>query len=195
MKAPDTTVSSISTTTASYAERRHRFEAPRMAGTVPVFNPATTHVSLGSAVSSPSDNKSPPAFRDMLDSINPLQHLPVVGSIYRKATGDEISPVARVIGGAIFGGPIGGAFAIADVALEAQTGKSVEDRVMALVSNNPENKTRPDDILLTPTQRQKVPARMAGTMPVWGQGTTRLATESPFEALLAQQSGQKINIS
>ena len=39
--------------------------------------------------------------------INPLQHIPVVSSIYRAITGDEISPAARLAGGALFGGPIG----------------------------------------------------------------------------------------
>ena len=39
--------------------------------------------------------------------LNPLQHLPVVGMIYRAATGDEIPPAAKIAGSALFGGPIG----------------------------------------------------------------------------------------
>ena len=39
-------------------------------------------------------------FGDVLDVINPLQHIPVVSTIYRAITGDEISPGARVAGGA-----------------------------------------------------------------------------------------------
>lgn len=46
-------------------------------------------------------------FSDFLDVINPLQHIPVIGSIYRAITGDEISGPARIVGGALFGGPIG----------------------------------------------------------------------------------------
>lgn len=44
-------------------------------------------------------------FGDLLDVINPLQHIPMVSSIYRAVTGDEISPGARVAGGALYGAP------------------------------------------------------------------------------------------
>ena len=43
-------------------------------------------------------------FLDVLDMINPLQHLPIVSTIYRNLTGDTIKPVAQVVGGAAFGG-------------------------------------------------------------------------------------------
>ena len=54
-------------------------------------------------------------FRDVLDLINPLQHIPVIGNIYRKLTGDQAAPVIRIAGGALFGGPLGAAFAAANV--------------------------------------------------------------------------------
>ena len=47
------------------------------------------------------------SFADILDVINPLQHIPVVSTIYRELTGDTLSQGARMAGGAIFGGPIG----------------------------------------------------------------------------------------
>ncbi len=46
-------------------------------------------------------------FADLLDVINPLQHLPGVGIAYRAATGDDIKAPMRILGGALFGGPIG----------------------------------------------------------------------------------------
>lgn len=42
-----------------------------------------------------------------LDVINPLQHLPFVGHLYRSLTGDQITPDARFAGGLLFGGPLG----------------------------------------------------------------------------------------
>lgn len=45
-------------------------------------------------------------FRQFLQGLNPLHHLPGVGTIYRAVTGAEIHPVMRVLGGAAFG-PIG----------------------------------------------------------------------------------------
>lgn len=47
------------------------------------------------------------SFGDILDIANPLQHIPIVSNIYRALTGDAISTPARIIGGTLFGGPIG----------------------------------------------------------------------------------------
>src|SRR3546814_6236130 len=43
-------------------------------------------------------------FGDFLDIINPLQHIPLVSTLYRAITGDEISPHARILGATLFGG-------------------------------------------------------------------------------------------
>lgn len=76
-------------------------------------------------------------FLDFLDIINPLQHIPVVGSIYREITGDEIDPGARIAGGALFGGPIGLAFAATNTAVEQGSGKDIGGNLMALFNDNP----------------------------------------------------------
>ena len=47
------------------------------------------------------------SFGDFLDMINPLQHIPVVSSVYRAATGDSINPVSRIAGDALYGGIFG----------------------------------------------------------------------------------------
>ena len=57
-------------------------------------------------------------FRDVIDLINPLHHIPIVGKIYRAITGDQIAPGIRIAGGTIFGGPIGAAFAAAGMAMD-----------------------------------------------------------------------------
>ena len=44
---------------------------------------------------------------EALRGLNPLQHLPGVGMIYRAATGDNIPTTMRVAGAGIFGGPLG----------------------------------------------------------------------------------------
>lgn len=69
-------------------------------------------------------------FGDVLDIINPLQQIPVVSTVYRAITGDEISPGARVAGGALFGGPIGFAVATANTMVEAATGEDIGENVM-----------------------------------------------------------------
>ena len=46
-------------------------------------------------------------FSDVLKALNPLQHVPVVGTIYRATTGDTIPAPLQILGAGIFGGPIG----------------------------------------------------------------------------------------
>lgn len=46
-------------------------------------------------------------FGDLLDLVNPLQHIPGVGHVYRALTGDTIKPAVRVAGSMLFGGPVG----------------------------------------------------------------------------------------
>ncbi len=71
------------------------------------------------------------SFKDLLAIINPLQHIPVVGTIYRAVTGDEIAAMPSIIGGAIFGGPVGLVLSLADNAIKGETGKNVGETVVA----------------------------------------------------------------
>ncbi|HXM00180.1 MAG TPA: hypothetical protein VN932_09635 [Rhizomicrobium sp.] len=71
---------------------------------------------------------------DMLDVVNPLQHLPVVGTIYRAITGDKMGDLEKVAGDALYGGPIGLVSSLADVAFEKITGKDFGDTVLDFVT-------------------------------------------------------------
>lgn len=75
----------------------------------------------------------------VIDIVNPLQHLPVISTIYRHMTGDDINPVARVVGGALFGGPIGAAASVANVAIEGATGKDIGDNLIAMITQEHED--------------------------------------------------------
>jgi hypothetical protein len=71
------------------------------------------------------------SFGDFLDLINPLQHIPIVGPIYRAVTGDEISGPAKILGGMLFGGPLGFMAAIVDTVVAQATGRDLGETVMA----------------------------------------------------------------
>ena len=47
------------------------------------------------------------SFDDVLDMINPLQHIPVLSAVYRAITGDKINPVSRIAGDTLYAGPLG----------------------------------------------------------------------------------------
>ncbi len=106
---------------------------------------ATTDLHAAPVAAPPADAASKPAgqrefalfgedgftFADLLDIVNPLQHIPVIGTIYRRITADTLDPGARLAGGALFGGPIGVAVAGVNAALEDATGKDAGAHVLA----------------------------------------------------------------
>jgi hypothetical protein len=137
----------------------------RMAGGVPVWDsrpaPAQTTAATDSFAdtlsyaaqdgtdTAPIDNSAaaePFGFFDLLDMINPLQHIPIVSTLYRNITGDDIKPVARIIGGTVFGGPAGGAMSLANVIIEEETGKDITGNVIAMVQGDaPQWRHTPDE--------------------------------------------------
>ena len=68
----------------------------------------------------------PSFFHRLLSELNPLQYLPVIGTIYRAATGDVIPAEARFAGSLVVSGltsgPIGIAINLGTTALERLTG-------------------------------------------------------------------------
>jgi hypothetical protein len=90
-------------------------------------------------------------FHEILDIINPLQHIPIVSTIYRHLTGDTIDPVAKVAGGALFGGMIGLGLSVADVAVEEATGKDVGDHIWALFDGDSDKGGKATAIAAAPT--------------------------------------------
>lgn len=77
---------------------------------------------------------SGPSFADLIDTLNPLQHIPVVAQIYRHLTGDTIGPVARVAGGALYGGPVGLVVSVLDAAVAEETGSDVGEHMIAALT-------------------------------------------------------------
>jgi hypothetical protein len=72
-------------------------------------------------------------FRDLLDIVNPLQHLPVVGTLYRALTGDALAPGSRILGGTLFGGIGGFVTALVNAVVENETGSDIGDKALALL--------------------------------------------------------------
>lgn len=76
------------------------------------------------------------SFHDLLDIVNPLQHLPVIGTLYRAITGEHIGKLEKVAGDALYGGLWGAVSSVADLAFEAVTGKDFGDTVLALFTGH-----------------------------------------------------------
>ncbi len=92
----------------------------------------------------PAANAGPPglfqdddfSFADLIDVINPLQHIPIVSTIYRELTGDRIGHGARFAGGFLFMGPVGALTALANVVMIESSGKDAGEHALALFKDD-----------------------------------------------------------
>jgi len=77
----------------------------------------------------PADDHSI-SFHDILHALNPLQYIPVVGTIYRAVTGDQIPELLRrggsLLVSTLMGGPVGAITNIATTILEKITGFDID---------------------------------------------------------------------
>src|SRR5690606_5431091 len=96
------------------------------------------------------------------DVINPLQHLPVISTIYRHITGDDISPVARIAGGALYGGPVGLAMGVVNAAVESNTGKDIGQTMLAMAFDGDKAKTP-----AVPSTETSAPVMIAAADIIW----------------------------
>ena len=97
------------------------------------------------AAVSASAASAPPAsgftFHDFLSIINPLQHLPVISTIYRAITGDTIGVPEKIAGDALYGGLWGAVASVADAAFQAVTGKDFGDTVLGFLTGHHDGNT------------------------------------------------------
>lgn len=77
-----------------------------------------------------------PGFADVLDMVNPLQHIPLVSQYYQQWTGDDMGYVSQVAGGALWGGGLGVATSFLNIGLTKAMGKSPSDYIQQLLSTD-----------------------------------------------------------
>jgi hypothetical protein len=76
-------------------------------------------------------------FGDVLDALNPLNHIPIVSDLYSNLVDHKASAGSRLAGGALFGGPIGLVASLAGIMFEEGTGgKSPAEAVYAALTDN-----------------------------------------------------------
>lgn len=133
--------------------------------------------------------------KGVFDVINPLQHIPVVSAIYRHITGDEISPVAHLAGGALYGGPLGAALAVADISYEKITGKDVgETMIAALTGTRTPGADAPEQTMMAQNLNDAVSPAAGGQLAdasgiIWNTPSatnSRLSPPTPPLPLMAE---------
>jgi hypothetical protein len=106
-------------------------------------------------------------FHDLLDAINPLQHLPVISTVYRWITGDTIGNIPRIVGDALYGGIPGFVSGLFGVLVKEETGKDVGEHVVAtLFGDSPSTPAVPAQNARQPeltTEQAAAPAATTAT--------------------------------
>lgn len=87
---------------------------------------------VAAPVTPPSDEDSG-FFHNLWEIVNPLQHIPVVSTLYRNLTGDKINTFDRIAGDTLYGGALGFAGSMADTLFEKITGKDFGDTVLSFL--------------------------------------------------------------
>ena len=108
-------------------------------------------------------------FADVIDAVNPLQHIPVVSWAYRALTGDGIAGAAKMVGGALFGGPVGFVLAAADNLWERASGRDTGDTLVALAKGHDRSTVPVGDVEVAQNDRtdgRPFPEAPAGYPPV-----------------------------
>ena len=104
-----------------------------------------------------SDSDGGVSFRDVLSALNPLQYLPVVGTIYRALTGDQIAEPLRYIGSmvasALMGGPVGVLINAATTMFQRAIGIDFDEVAQGLLTG-----AAPHDGAASPPERISAPA-------------------------------------
>lgn len=108
----------------------HNIQSALNASTI---RPTDNTLAFTAPQASGAETTSSFGFGDLLDMINPLQHLPVVGHLYREFTGDTIRPIGQIIGGGLFAGPLGAAGGLLNAIVQEETGKDVTGNAFAMM--------------------------------------------------------------
>jgi hypothetical protein len=118
------------------------------------------------------------SFADLLDIVNPLQHIPVVSTLYRSITGDRMGTPEKIAGDTLYGGVIGLFASLADTAFKEITGKDVGDTVLAFLTG---------DDATAPTQTAAASEKPAQVTPAQAVGAPDLS------ALMSALSGKGVD--
>ena len=97
--------------------------------------PATLGATASPAPMKPAASGGGSFFSDLLEIINPLQHLPIISTLYRAITGDKIGSFEQVAGDTLFGGVYGAVSSFVNLAVKDLTGEDIGAHILAFAEN------------------------------------------------------------
>lgn len=145
-------------------------------------SPFTMPASTGSTKHSADDDFT---FDDLISIVNPLQHIPVVSTIYRSLTGETIKPFERILGDTLYGGVWGCVSAVANVVYEDVTGKDFGQTVLDFAK---------DEISGDDHDAQMATASNAAQVSSSTAGTTATATNTSLDPSVNAATAQPASL-
>ncbi|MCU7834835.1 MAG: hypothetical protein KZQ83_06205 [gamma proteobacterium symbiont of Taylorina sp.] len=77
---------------------------------------------------------------DVIDMVNPMQHLPVISKYYRELTADDCSEGSRLVGdlgfGILFSGAMGAVSAVANSTIRHETHQDISEHLIELANES-----------------------------------------------------------
>ncbi len=133
-------------------------------------------------------------FADILDIINPLQHLPIISKFYRQQTDDEASEGSRLLGGVVFGGLMGGfggaLSALTNSIVRHETQQDLGDYLIAEISRSDFNEGEMQVTGQADLQQEENP--FFAQLLELEQGSQKYLEYTPETELARQQKIQRI---
>jgi hypothetical protein len=156
----------------NFVSERRSFSAPP----AEVARRSSVADSLNLADASETKATNQLTFHDLLDAINPLQHIPVVSWIYRAVSGDTISAQARIVGDGIYGGIFGVVSGMFNALVEKDTGEDVGAHVMALFGGKSATPATTNVAAAAPASTAAVSTASAAATPTASAAATSTAS-------------------
>jgi len=122
-------------------------------------------------------------FGDFIDIINPLQHIPVVATIYRNMSGDQIGAAPRIIGGALWGRLGGFVSGVVNAVVDWFTGKDIGDHIYAALFGKGDD-SAPSPVVAQPAKPEKIRVEKAAAHEAIPQNS--FADEAHYSHLLGR---------
>jgi hypothetical protein len=145
----------------------------------------TTSASMPTlAGTSASGDDSDFSFHDLISIVNPLQHIPIVSTLYRAVTGDTIKPLERIAGDTLYGGAWGFVSSVANLAFKDITGKDFGDTALALIEGDDNTALASNPMIASPTSDGAPISASDAIAAVSGIGAGAISA-SPVAATLA----------
>ncbi len=146
------------------------------------YNPADSDIDI------PVSEK-PFSFGDLVDIANPLHHIPLVNYAYRGITGDQIRPIGQIVGGALYGGPIGAASGVVNAVAQEETGKDIAGNAISMLRGEQRTQSFVERQAPRPNGNdQDLPGQMLAIVNLSEQSTTSASfTENRADTSKTQQ--------